>query len=173
MNFQDELRKNMRSPEEVIRENIAKETEALMAEATLTLFDIKKALISNVKNAKYSTQDDVKTVSCVCKIPQRFLHRHSENNSEQLRQNQQKFFLFRDPSIVYCTWECFEIEPKYSDEYYQYVDALKKLATLENIKVEIIIHDATDNKDYSFPIKLKRFYSVNCYLSVRATTKIT
>lgn len=43
MNFQDELRKNMRSPEEVIRENIAKETEALMAEATLTLFDIKSS----------------------------------------------------------------------------------------------------------------------------------
>ena len=142
MSFQDELRKNMRSPEEANRENIA----------------------------KYSTQNGVKTVSCLCRISQRFLCRRSVNNSEQLRQNQQQFFLFRDPGIVYCTWECFEIEPKYSNEYHQYVEALKQLAAKENIQVEIVIHDATDNKKYSFPIKLKRFYSVHCYLSVKATT---
>ena len=170
MSFQDELRKNMRSPEEANRENIAKEKEAIMAEANQTLFDIKRALIDNAKNAKYSTQNGVKTVSCLCRISQRFLCRRSVNNSEQLRQNQQQFFLFRDPSIVYCTWECFEIEPKYSNEYHQYVEALKQLAAKENIQVEIVIHDATDNKKYSFPIKLKRFYSVHCYLSVKATT---
>lgn len=172
MSFQDELKKNMRSPEEVNRENALKEKEARMTEANLTLFDIKKALVNSANNAKYSTDNGVTKVSCICRIPQRFLRRRSINNSEQLRQNQQKFFLFRDPSIVYCTWECFEVEPKYSSEYDQYVQALKQLAAKEKIQIEIVIHDATDGKDYSFPIKLQRFYSVHCYLSVRATTII-
>lgn len=173
MSFQDELKKNMRSPEEVNRENAEKAKEARMTEANLTLFDIKKALVNNAKDAKYQIENGITTVSCVCRIPQRFLSRRSINNSEQLRQNQQKFFLFRDPSIVYCTWECFEVEPKYSDEYHQYVQALKQLAAKENIQVEIIIHDATDGKDYPFPAKLQRFYSVHCYLSVKATTVIS
>lgn len=173
MSFQDELKKNMRTPEEVNKENALKDKEARMTEASLTLSDIKNALVSSAKNANYSTENGVTKVSCICRIPQRFLCRRSINNNEQLRQNQQKFFLFRDPSIVYCTWECFEVEPKYSDEYNQYVQALKQLAAKDNIQVEIVIQDDTDNKVYSFPNKLKRFYSVYCYLSVKATTVIS
>lgn len=173
MSFQDELKKNMRSPEEVNKENAEKAKEARMTEAKRTLFDIKNALVSNAKDAKYRTENGITTVSCLCHIPQRFLSRRSISNSEQLRQNQQKFFLLRDPSIVYCTWECFEINPKYSNEYYQYIQALEYLAAKENIKVEIVIHDATHGKDYPFPAKLQRFYSVYCYLSVKATTIIS
>ena len=55
MSFQDELKKNMRSPEEVNKENAEKTKEARMTEANLTLFDIKKALVSNAKEAKYQT----------------------------------------------------------------------------------------------------------------------
>lgn len=173
MKFQDELRQNMRSTEDMKRENVEKENEARTIEAKLTLSEIKNALVNSVKNAEYSTQNGTTTVSCLCRIPQRFLRRRSENNSEQLRRNQQKFFLFRDPSIVYCTWECFEIEPNYINEYHQYVNALENIAAQENIKVEIVIHDATDDKVYSFPIKLKQFYYIYCYLSVRALTVIS
>lgn len=169
MNFQDELRKNMRSSEEVNRENAEKLSEALMLEAKQTLSKIKEALINNVKNAKYLTENGITTVSCLCYISQRFLRRYSKSNSKELEES----LLFRNSKVVYCTWECFEIESKYSNEYYQYLDILKKIADQENIKIEIVIHDVKDNKLYSFPIQLKRFYSIECYLSVSASTIIS
>ena len=173
MNFQDELRRSIRTPEEVNKETVEKENEALMTAAKQTLADIKNALMSNAQNAKYSTQNGITTVSCLCRISQRYLRRRTMNNSEQLKQNQQKFFLLRDPNLVYCTWDCFEVEPKLSSEYYQYIEMLKQLAAQENITVEVVIHDATGKKEYPFPIKLKRFYSVHCYLCVRASTTIS
>lgn len=172
MSFRDELKKSIRSPEDVNREKIAKENQACMAEASLTFNDIKKSLIDSANNAKYNTHDGATTVSCICRISQRFFSRRTVNNSEELRQNQQKFFLFRDPGIVYCTWDCFEVKPMYSHEYNQYVAALKELAAHENISVEMVIHDTSDNRVYPFPSKLKRFYSVSCYLAVRATITI-
>lgn len=173
MNFQDELRRSIRTPEEVNKETVEKESEARMTAAKQTLADIKNALMSNAQSAKYSTQNGATTVSCLCRISQRYLRRRTVNNSEQLKQNQQKFFLLRDPNLAYCTWDCFEVEPNLSDEYYQYIEMLKQLAAQENITVEAVIHDATDNKEYPFPIKLKRFYSVHCYLCVRASTTIS
>lgn len=172
VSFQDELRQNMRSPEVVKRENAERESNARMTEAKLTLHEIKRALVQSAKDARYTTQNGVTTVSCLCRLPQRFMRRRNENNGEQLRQNQQKFVLLRDPDLIYRTWVSFDIEPKYSSEYYQYVAALRQIAAAENISVEIVVQDAKENKVYPFPTKIPSVYTVYWYLCVRASTVV-
>lgn len=173
MNFQDELRRNLRTPEEVNRETMEKRTEAQMVAAELTLSDIKKALVSKAQKADYSVQNGITTVSCLCRISPRFLLRNHKNNGKELEQDQKKPRFLRDPNLVYCTWECFTVNPQFSHEYYPYIEMVKNLAARENIQIEVVIHDATTNKVYPFPTELKNFYSVHCYLCIRASTVVS
>lgn len=172
MNFQDELRKNLRTPEEVNKETAAKEKRAQMTAARQTLADIKSTLMSNAQNAKYSTQNGTTTVSCLYCISQHFLQRTSKNNSKELAQDLKKPRFPRRPKVVYCTWECFTVNPQFSHEYYLYIEAVTSLAARDDIQIEVVILDATTNKVYPFPAELKRFYSVHCYLCIRATTVV-
>ena len=173
MSFQDELKQNLRTPEVVKKENADREYSARLTEAKLTLHDIKKALLQSAKDARYTTHNGVTTISCLCRIPQRFLRRRSENNGDQLRANQQKFVLLRDPDLIYRTWDTFEVEPRYSTEYHQYAAALKQVAAEENISIEFVIHGAKEDKVYPFPTKVPSVYTIGWYLCARATTCIS
>lgn len=170
MSFQDELKQNLRTPDVVKRENADREYNARLTEAKLTLHDIKKALVQSAKDARYTTQNGVTTISCLCRIPQRYLRRRSENNGDQLRENQQKFVLFRDPDLIYRTWDSFDVEPRYASEYRQYAAALKQVAAEENISIEFVIHGAKEDKVYPFPTKVPSVYTIGWYLCARATT---
>lgn len=173
MSFQDELKQNLRTPDVVKKENADREYNARLTEAQLTLHDIKKALIQSAKNARYTTHNGMTTISCLCRIPQRYLRRRSENNGDQLRENQQKFVLFRDPDLIYRTWDSFDVEPRYAAEYRQYAVALKQVAAAENISIEFVIHGAKEDKVYPFPTKVPSVYTIGWYLCARATTCIT
>ncbi len=148
--FQDELRKNMRPKEDVEKEHeeyIRKETERekreMEAEAMLTLQEIKERLLQNVKSALYSTKDGVTTVSCICDAPSRFLSQRFNSNSTQVNQNKRAFILFRDPTLRYQHWDEFCVNPKYSQEYDFYSDALKRLAAEENISIEFFVSNVS------------------------------
>ena len=110
------------------------------------------------------------TISCLCRIPQRYLRRRSENNGDQLRVNQQKFVLFRDPDLIYRIWDSFDVEPRYAAEYRQYAAALKQVAADENISIEFVIHGAKEDKVYPFPTKVPSVFTIGWYLCARATT---
>ncbi len=172
MSFQDELRQNLRSPETVKQENAQRENNARMAEASLTMRQIKAALVQSAKDARYTTQNGVTTVSCICQIPQRFLRRRRGDNGKQLRENNQKFVLLRDPNLIYRTWMDFDLEPKNSSEYWQYMSALKQLAADENISIECVLQDAKENKIYPFPTQVPGTSNIFWNLCVRASTGI-
>lgn len=173
MSFQNELKQNLRTPDVVKKENVDREYNARLTEAKLTLHDIKKTLLQSAKDARYTTYNGVTTISCLCRIPQRYLRRRSENNGNQLIENQQKFVLFRDPDLIYRTWDSFDVEPKYASEYRQYAVALKQVAAEENISIEFVVHGAKEDKIYPFPTKVPSVYTIGWYLCARATTCIS
>jgi len=171
--FQDELKQYLRSPKEIEREKTERENNAMMTEATLMLYKIKRALADNAKKGEYTTQNGVTTLSCLCPINRRaYLRNRREDNMKEIKEDQQKFFLFRDSSLVYRSWECFDVCPEYRNEYNQYVAALRKLAAEENINIEIVIHNARENKIRPFPIRVPTDYSIGWYLCVRASVTI-
>jgi len=173
MNFQDELKQNMRSPEAVRRENQERENNAMMTRANLTMREIKRALIQSAKDAKYTTQNGVSTVSCICRADyQWYMRRGSKDNLNELKQDNQKFVLFRDPNLIYRSWDTFEIEPKHSAEFHQYYAALKTVAAKENISVEFVVHDFRDNEVYPFPSVIPNKVLGYYQLAIRATTKV-
>ena len=168
--FQDELKKNMRTPETVRQENSERERSSAMWEAQRTLDIIKKLLLNKVQNAEYVKQNGITSVSCTCDIDHRYLRKRSYNNGDQLRENQKKSFLFRDPNLVYRTWDVFDVEPKYASEYNNFMAALRELASKENITIEPILLNGK-NGVYPFPSTQDRIFGYT-QLCVRATTII-
>lgn len=171
MSFQDELKQNMRTPEVVKTENAERASRAGMWAAEQKLKTIKESLFYNVKNAEYITHNGVTTVSCICDIDYRYLRTRRETNSDQLRENNQRFVLFRDPTLKYQSWEIFDVQPKYNNEYYQLITALKQIAAKENINIECVIYNLKSNEVYPFPTKMQTTY-VSYRLGVRASTII-
>ena len=169
--FQDELKKNMRTPETVRQEHSERERSSSMWEAQRTLETIKKQLLNKVQNAEYVKQNGVTSVSCICDINHRYLRKRSYNNGDQLRENQKKSFLFRDPNLIYRTWDEFDIEPKYSSEYHSFISALKQIASKDNISIEPVIYNGKHNEVYAFPCKSEKTFTY-MQLGIRATTII-
>lgn len=168
--FQDELKKNMRTPETVRQENAERERSSAIWEAQRTLDTIKKLLLNKVQNAEYVKQNGVTSVSCTCDINHRYLRKRSYNNGNQLRENQKKSFLFRDPNLVYRTWDVFDVEPKYASEYNNFMAALREIASKENITIEPILLNGK-NGVYAFPSTQDRIFGYT-QLCVKATTII-
>lgn len=173
MSFQDELLQSMRTPETVKKENADRLNNAMRYDAERTLREIKNALLYKAKNAEYTTENGVTSLTCFCQMPHRFMRTRREDNGDQLRQNQKNFFLFRDPKLIYMTWNNYEIEPKYSTEYRQYISALKELAAKENIDVESVVYSSKENKYVTFPSRVRNDYSFGWSLCVKATTIIS
>ena len=175
-NFQDELRKNLRSPEVVKKETEEKKTNYVLETAKYDLGKIKKKLIENAKNAEYTVTNGVITVSCIYedywKI-NRYMRTGRLDNGNEIAENQKRFALLRDPNLVYCVWKTFQIEPKYSDEYFQYANTLKRVAAEENIQIEFVVHNGKTGEIYPFPSKVRETYNMTyCQLCVRANTVI-
>lgn len=168
--FQDELKKNMRTPETVRQENAERERSSAMWEAQRTLETIKKLLLHKVQNAEYVKQNGVTSASCTCDINHRYLRKRSYNNGDQLRENQKKSFLFRDPNLIYRTWDVFDVEPKYVSEYNSFMSALREIAAKENIEIEPVLLNGK-NGVYAFPSTQDRIFGYT-QLCVRATTII-
>lgn len=177
MNFQDELKKNLRSPEVVKKETEEKKTNRALETAKYDLSKIKSKLIENAKAAKYTVVNGVTTVTCIYEDYwqiNRYMRTGRLDNGNEIAENQKKFALLRDPNLVYCVWKTFQIEPKYSTEYYQYAAALKQVAAEENIQIEFVVHNNKTDEIYPFPSKIKDTYNMTyCQLCVRASTVIS
>ena len=171
--FQEELRQNLRSPEVVRQENADRLNNSMRFEAERTLRDIKNGLMYKAKNAEYVTENGCTSLTCFCQMPHRFMRTRREDNTDQLKRDKQTFFLFRDPNLVYMTWNNYEIEPKYSTEYRQYMSALKELASKENINIEAVVYSSRENKYVTFPSRVRNDYSFGWSLCVKATTVIS
>ena len=168
--FQDELKKNMRTPETVSHENAERERSSAMWEAKRTLETIKELLLHKVQNAEYVKQNGVTSVSCTCDINHRYLRKRSYNNGDQLRENQKKSFLFRDPNLIYRTWDVFDVQPEYVSQYNSFMSALREIAAKENITIEPVLLNGK-NGVYPFPSTQDRIFGYT-QLCVRATTII-
>jgi len=142
-------------------------------DAERTLKEIKSALMYKAKNAEYITENGVTYLTCFCQMPYRFMKTRREDNGEQLRQNQKTSFLFRDPNLVYMTWNNYEVEPKYGNEYWQYIATLKELAAKENITIESVVYSGREKKYVAFPSRVRNDYSSGWSLCAKATTVIS
>lgn len=180
--FQDELRKNMRSKEDVkkeyeerIRKAKEQEKKEMEAEAMLTLQKVKGMLLQNVKAASYTMKNGVTTVSCLCDAPSRFLSHRPRNNSMELERNNRSFILLRDPTMHYQIWDEFYITPAYTQEYDLYSDALKRLAGEENISIEFVICNVSrgGTSECPFPSNSKNIHISKGKLCIRACTVIS
>ena len=168
LDFQEELKQNMRSPEVVRRENAERMNNAMKYDAERTMREIKNALMYKAKNAEYVIENGVTSLTCFCQMPYRFMRSREEDNLEQLKQNQQIFVLFRDPNLIYMTWKNYEINPKYNNEYWQYISALKELAKKEKISIESVVYNSRDKKYVPFPSRVRNDYSGGWWVCVKA-----
>ena len=144
MNFQDELKKNLRSSEVVKKENDEQKTNFTLETAKSDLRKIKSRLIESAKTGKYTVENGITKVTCIHEDYwqiNRYMRAGRLDNGKEIAENQKKFILFRAPNLVYCVWKTFQIEPKHSEEYYRYSAALKQLAAEENIQIEFVVHN--------------------------------
>lgn len=133
---------------------------------------IKKQLIQNAKTAHYTTQNGTKIISCICSIDQQYMHIESKSNNDQLIQNEKNSFLDKDQDLISKSWDVFQMEPKYKNEFIHYISELQKMARNDNIQVECVVYDSKDNTVYAFPGITDRKLTAYYQLSIRATTII-
>jgi len=173
MAFQDELRNNMKTKEEVDQLAAERITSKAQFEADQLMRDIKASLLKKVKEADYFTRDGVTTVCCSCPLPQRYIAKLSRNNNHLLIQNNRKG-IFKKRNAVYQSWYVCELTPIYENEYKQLVDILTAKAHAENISVKFIVFEKKENKAYDFPGIVDGFhFECDLILSVEAKTTIT
>ncbi len=147
--FQSELLKNMKSPQQVQKENIEYEKKYAFKEAERVLAKIKEYLMYNVKHGEYQTEEEVTYVSCTCDINQLYLRQQWYSNTTELKKNKEKFFLFRDPNLVYKSGYHCDIKPDYRNEYNHFITTLKSIALKEKISIETVL--VTNKKTFPFP----------------------
>lgn len=168
--FQEELKKNMKTPEKVRQEKAEYERKSAMWEAERTIKKIKEYLLYNVQQGEYEIEDGVALVSCTCDINQHYLRSQWYSNTAELKKDKETFFLFRDPNLVYKSGYYYDIKPDYIHEYDLFMTALNELARKEKLTIEVVL--VNGNKVFSFP---NRLYSLSGYvkLCVKATTIIS
>lgn len=173
MNFQEELKKNLRSPETVQREARQQENDWIMMKAKNALHDIKRQLIDSAKYARTETKNGVTSVYCFYELPYHYMNVRRLDNIDEIKKDQQKFALFRDPNLIYRSWNSYEVASKYSNEYWQFLSALKRIAAEEKISLEPVVYNHKENKMAAFPSKLPNDYSMGWRLCFRATSVIS
>lgn len=168
--FQSELKKNMKTPQQVKKETLEYEKKFALREAERILTKIKEYLMYNVKHGVYQTEDGVIYVSCTCDINRLYLRQQWYNNTTELRKDKEKLFLFRDPNLVYKSGYNCDIKPDYRNEYHYFITALEELASKEKISIETVI--VNNDKLFPFPGNVD---TVSGYLKlcVKATTIIS
>lgn len=173
--FQEELRRNLRSPETVAKEKEDEETARQYENAAFELSQLKRALLESAKNAQYTVENGVTKVYCLYKSlhGRSYLRMKVTDNMEQLVQDRKRLAIFRDPDLVLQTWRHFEVDPRWSDEYRLFSGALKELAARENIFVEFVVYNWNTEQVYPFPSTVKEHYSMSsCELRIRASTVV-
>jgi len=168
--FQRELIKNMKTPKQVRKEKQESDKRYARMDAERTLKKIKEYLMYNVKHGEYQTEDGATYVSCICDINQLYLRQQWYSNTTELRKDKEKFFLFRDPNLVYKSGYNCDIKPDYRNEYHYFITALEELATKEKISIETVI--VNNDKLFTFPGNID-IVSGYLKLCVKATTKIS
>lgn len=147
--FQSELKKNMKTPEQVQKESREYEKESAWREAERIFTKIKEYLMYNVKHGEYQIEDGVTYVSCTCDINQLYLRQQWYNNTTEIKKDREKFFLFRDPNLVYKSGYHCDIKPDYRNEYNYFITALEGIALKEKISIEPVL--VSNKKIFPFP----------------------
>lgn len=173
MDFQEELKQNLRSAETVENEARQQELAEMKAEAAKSLKEIKYRLLESAKYARTETKDGVTSVYCFYQLPYHYMSFSRGNNDEELRANAKLPKLLRDPNLKYHSWTCYDVEPENSTKYYLYIWSLRELAAAEKISIETVIYDSKANKMASFPAKLSHDYGSSWRLCVRATSVVS
>lgn len=173
MDFQEELKQNLRSPETVYKEKIQQKTDKAKAEAEKALSNIKYRLLENAKNAKTETIDGVTSVYCFYEIPSNYMKIRKVDNSDELREDAKK--LIHDPTLRHHEWRYYEVSPTYGTEYYAFIWALEELAKAEKISIKPVIYNSREKQMASFPTVLKDAFSwdFDTRLCVRATSVVS
>ena len=173
--FQEELRRNLRSPEAVAKEKEDEETARQYENGAFELSQLKQALIESAKSAQYTVENGVTKVYCLYKPlhGRSYLRMNVTDNMEQLVQDRKRLAIFRDPDLVLQSWRHFEIDPRWSDEYRLFSGALKELAARENIFVEFVVYNRNTEQVYPFPSTVDEHYSMSsCELRIKASTVV-
>lgn len=159
--FQEKLKKNMRTPEQVRKEDEERDRNAAMWEAKRALAEIKELLIYKVQRAEYEIINGVTYVSCIStRINYRYLHQKLCDNHN-------------DPNFYYSkykSWKVFGVDSKYKNEYYHFMTALKEIAAKENILIEPVLNDQVYGI-FPFPFTSDKV-SFSPRLCIKATTII-
>lgn len=173
MDFQEELKQNLRSAETVYKEEIQQKTDKAKAEAQKAFGNIKYRLLESARNAQTETIDGVTSVYCFCEIPSIYMKIHEVDNIDELRKDAKK--LIHDPLLRHHIWCYYDVSPTYYTEYFAYISALKELAEAENITIKPVIYNKQKNQMASFPTVLKDvfFSAFDFRLCVRATSIIS
>jgi len=172
MNFQDELRKNMRTPSEALAQASDMEKERIRQECVWLLDKIKETLKRNANQGTYTVSSNRATVSCVCPVPQKYLKKQRMDNGDQLAANSKRG-LFRDRSLIYRVWYSFSLNSQLEREYQLFCQILKELAKQDNIQADIVLFDKRTHTVHPFPCSIEGFqFDRDFELSAKAVTHI-
>lgn len=173
MDFQEELKQNLRSAETVYKEEIQQKTDKAKAEAQKAFGNIKYRLLESARNAQTEIIDGVTSVYCFYEIPSIYMKSYRVDNNDELRKDAKK--LIHDPLLRYHVWYHYDVSPTYCTEYFAYISVLKELAKAENISIKPVIYNKRVKQMASFPTVLKDAFSweFDSRLCVRATSAIS
>lgn len=173
MDFQDELRRNMKKA----RENYQTGNEIINAEirneADYLMNTIREGLLASAMNADNKKTTGQPVISYIYPISQRFIRKQRMDNGNQIAANSKRG-LFRDRSLVYRVWYSFQVDPKKEEEFITLRQALNGLAAKDGIRLDFILYDQRTNKEYPFPTQIDGFqFERDFILAVRASIRIT
>lgn len=189
MSFQDDLLRNMRTKEEVEKENNDAEISEIIKSANETFKKIKSEIIRAANNGDYTIISDRKVITVTVfseyyycmrsEIPATFEKvRNSFFDSPQsslsfgelddhikaLRQlstYEQKHY-----HLIFKTRRKTIFEPKNASKYQLFWKELKRLTAIDNIEITPVIIDEENNKEYTFPCTIERDISWDKYSSL-------
>jgi len=175
MSFKDELKKNMRTTEEVKKEQLTeslKDYQRILAHAEYEVNQLRQQLIANAQKAQYRIVDDKKIVSCIYELPYNYLRVRRGDNMNELIEDGKKFFLFRDRSLVYRSWDSYDIDPKYQADFQRRISAIKRVAEKDGISIDVVLYDPRDKGTLPFPNKVRSSAIYRLKLVIKASIEI-
>ena len=173
MSFQEELRNNLKA-QEMIKKAKTQE-DNISVDAKLLYQRVRNAILNNIKHEHYVLENDMATVICTVTLPYHYLRKHRHSNTEEIRNNDKRFFLFRDNDLTLETWIYYDISPKYKKEYDQLVSDVKTLAKHDNVEVDVFLICGKEKKQYELPVKINipNFEEVPAAIVLQATAKVS
>ena len=157
MSFQDELRANHRTKDEIDDESGRKDEKEMRDEARKTINSLKAGLLSEAGAGCVTGKDGVIIVKAHARIPREFLIERKERTQPVYRRS-----LFGKSVLVSPGNSCVVYSLNKSGRYELFMDHLGRMAEFAGIEIiKPVLHDRKTGEIFDLPCTLSGFPSLD------------